>query len=154
MKKNKKYKEVVINTCYGGFGLSDEAYEELIKLGVPVRKYIPEKRSPKTGKIIKNPNNEGRVIFDNELTPIGEDEWNDKMYWDYKESGATQRYWDVWTRYDRENPLVIRVVKGLGKKANGPYAELKIVKIPADVEYEIEENDGLEWIAEKHMTWY
>jgi hypothetical protein len=29
-------KKVVINTCFGGFGLSDEAYEELIKLGIPV----------------------------------------------------------------------------------------------------------------------
>ena len=45
----KQTKEIVINKCYGGFGLSNEAYEQLIKWGIPVRKYINEKRNPKTG---------------------------------------------------------------------------------------------------------
>lgn len=150
--KEKKFKEVVINTCYGGFGLSDLAYEELIKLGIPVRKYIPEKRNPKTGLYdIKEPNNEGKVIFDRELTPPGEDEMNDFFYWEHK--NTMNRYWDCWLDKDRENPLLIKVVKKLGKKANTFYSNLKIVKIPADVEYEIEEYDGLEHIAEKHRTW-
>ena len=34
--------KVVINNCYGGFSLSGEAYEELIRLGVPVKKYIEQ----------------------------------------------------------------------------------------------------------------
>lgn len=54
----KKMKEVVINDCFGGFSLSNLAYEELIKLGVPVRKYIKEERNPETDLYdIKNPNN-------------------------------------------------------------------------------------------------
>jgi len=79
---------------------------------------------------------------------------HDKIYWDLKgETNSVQRYWDVWTEHDRENPLLIKVIKKLGKKANGPYSNLKIIKIPADIEYEIEENDGLEWVAEKHRVW-
>jgi len=154
-KQNKqKYREVIINTCYGGFGLSDEAYEELIKMGVPVRKYITEKENPKTGLYdIKEPNNEGKVIFDKELTPLGEDKLND-LYWKFKgDSNIEQRYWEVWSNTDRENPLLIAVIKKLGAKANSWASKLKIVKIPADVDYTIEEYDGMEWIAEEHKTW-
>jgi hypothetical protein len=32
-------------------------------------------------------------------------------------------------------------------------AELKVVESPDDVEWEIEEYDGIEWIAEVHRTW-
>jgi len=139
--KEKKYKEVVINTCYGGFGLSDEAYEELIKLGVPTRKYSPELKDEK-------------VIFDRKLTPKGESVLNDVLYWDRQgKSKLAQRYWDAWIQYDRENPLLIQVIKKLGTKANGPYSDLKIVKIPAYIDYVIEEYDGVEHIAESHRVW-
>jgi len=42
----------------------------------------------------------------------------------------------------------------LGKLANGPYADLEIVEIPDEVDYEIAEYDGLEYIAESHRKWY
>ena len=53
----------------------------------------------------------------------------------------------------RDDEALIKVVKTLKKKANGRCADLQIVKIPDDVEYEISEYDGLEHIAEKHRTW-
>lgn len=53
----------------------------------------------------------------------------------------------------RDDPYLISVIKELGDKANGSYAELKIVEIPADVDWTIEEYDGSEWVAEKHRTW-
>jgi hypothetical protein len=28
-----------------------------------------------------------------------------------------------------------------------------VIEIPDDVEWEVEEYDGLEWVAEKHRTW-
>ena len=54
----------------------------------------------------------------------------------------------------RDNPVLVSVVKKLGKKANGLYASLKIVKIPASVAWEIMEYDGREWVAEQHRRWY
>ena len=36
---------------------------------------------------------------------------------------------------------------------NDGYSELKVVEIPDDVEYDIQEYDGNEWVAEKHRTW-
>ena len=39
------------------------------------------------------------------------------------------------------------------EKANGNHADLKIVEIPANVEWQIDEYDGAEWVSEKHRTW-
>ena len=36
---------------------------------------------------------------------------------------------------------------------NAVRANHKIVEIPADVEWQIQEYDGMEWVAEKHRTW-
>jgi hypothetical protein len=44
-------------------------------------------------------------------------------------------------------------VEQLGNAANGDFAELKVVEIPDDVEWIIQEYDGDEWISEKHRTW-
>lgn len=91
-------KEVVINQCYGGFGLSKEACEKLQKLGHPLALKYKE---------------------------------NDEYY------GGSYLY-DI----ERDDPLLIQVVKELGEKANGCSAKLKIVTICFD--YTIEEYDGIE----------
>ena len=50
---------------------------------------------------------------------------------------------------------LVRVVETLGPEAaGGPGAELKVVEIPNDVDWEVVEHDGLEWVAEKHRTWH
>ena len=54
---------------------------------------------------------------------------------------------------DRSNSDLIDVVEKLGEKANGTHAQLEIVDIPDDVEYEIDDYDGIESIHEKHRTW-
>jgi hypothetical protein len=89
--------KIVINKCYGGFGLSEEAlkkYEEL--------------------------------------------------------SGKTNVYdFDI----ERDDNNLIKVVEELREKANGECAELKIVDIPDDTKWTIEEYDGIEWVSEVHETW-
>ena len=54
----------------------------------------------------------------------------------------------------RDDLSLIQVVEELGEKANGRHAYLKIVEIPDDVQWEISEYDGAEWVSEKHRTWY
>ena len=49
--------------------------------------------------------------------------------------------------------LLVEVVEKLGSAANGSHASLKIVEIPENVEWEIDEYDGMEHVAEKHRTW-
>ena len=58
------------------------------------------------------------------------------------------------TNLKRDDPVLVSVVKRLREKANGQYASLKIVKIPASVAWEIMDYDGREWVAEAHQRWY
>lgn len=144
--------KVVINACFGGFGLSDAAYEKLAEWGIPIRRYVQQQRDGDTGRYLPEPQNEGEVIFDNDLTPPGDGSFSD-IYWKYRDSGGQQRYWDSWTRDSRTHPLILRVVEEMGEAANGRHAELRIVDVPDGVEWEIDEYDGNEHVAEKHRTW-
>lgn len=93
-------RHVVINTKYGGFGLSD----------IAIARY-------------------------KELAGIKED--------------------DAWSIYDipRDDAYLVTTVKELGEDANGIYSVLKIIEVPADVDWYLDEYDGREWVAEKHRTW-
>lgn len=68
------------------------------------------------------------------------------------------RYWDSFIdRYNRNHPLLVKVVEelggGHGTGASGRFANLEVVEIPDNIEYEIDEYDGIETIREKHRTW-
>lgn len=144
--------KVVINACHGGFGLSEAAYEKLAEWGIPIREYVQEKRG-EDGLYKDEPLNDGEVIFDRELTPLGADKFND-IYHQFKgKSRFSRRYWDTWTRDSRQHPLIIRVVEEMGEAASGECAKLKVVEVPEGVEFEISDYDGMEHIAEKHRTW-
>ncbi len=72
----------------------------------------------------------------------------------YRElTGITEKDFYVDRDVARDDPYLVQVVRELGSEADGRYAELKIVEIPADVDWTIEEYDGREWIAERHRTW-
>ena len=77
------------------------------------------------------------------LTPIPEEEYTTMFY---------NKFYGV-SDIPRDNSLLIKVVEELGVHANGHHALLKVVEIPYDVDWLIEEYDGMEWIAEHHRTW-
>jgi hypothetical protein len=60
-------------------------------------------------------------------------------------------FW-IW-EIPRNCPHLVEMVEEGGTDVNDRYSYLKVVEIPDDVEWEICEYDGLEWIAEKHRTW-
>ena len=61
---------------------------------------------------------------------------------------------EFWGRnIPRDDPALVNTIRQLGSNAGGNYATLKVVEVPADVEWYIEEYDGKEWVAEKHRTW-
>lgn len=58
-----------------------------------------------------------------------------------------------WPDIARNDPKLVECVEKLGGEANDTYAELKVVEIPDDVNWEIGEYDGLEWVEEVHRRW-
>ena len=53
----------------------------------------------------------------------------------------------------RDDEHLIDVVELMGSAAAGEYAELKVIEIPDDVNWYIEEYDGKEHVAELHRIW-
>jgi hypothetical protein len=48
------------------------------------------------------------------------------------------------------DPDIVEVVEVLGDKAGKC---LKVVELPDDVDFTIEDYEGAQWVAEKHRTW-
>ena len=70
----------------------------------------------------------------------------------YRELGITDP--NFYSRnIPRDDAHLIAVVELMGTEANNRFSELKIVEIPDDVNWYIEEYDGCEWVAERHRTW-
>jgi hypothetical protein len=142
IQKAGKKVEVVISVCYGGFGLSDEAFElYLNKKGQKYYKVKDEKFSFGGEHYYAVPKEQY-------------DELNKKCQakGNYKE--INDKNWFLSDRdIKRDDPLLVEVVKELGEKANGRFAKLKVVSVPADVEWDIDEYDGTEWVAECHRRW-
>jgi hypothetical protein len=137
--------KVVINKCYGGFGLSDEAMRLYAKLK-DITLY-PEK---------------DRFGFDTYYTVPAHKRVarieNAQFYaLSMDERIAYNKQCSSESLYDRDIPrddvALVQVVETLGKKASGRFADLKIVNIPDDVGWEIDEYDGFEHVAETHRTW-
>ncbi len=137
--------KVVINTCYGGFGLSHEAMLRYAELkGITL---YPEEdtfglinywTTPEAAKM--------KISYEGnwrDLPPETRQEFN--------------RIWNEENLYDRDiprtDPALIQTIQELGDKASGRHAKLKIVDIPDDILWEIKEYDGMEHIAESHRSW-
>lgn len=53
----------------------------------------------------------------------------------------------------RTDENLVKCVETLGDKASGRFAKLKVVEVPDDVDWYIDEYDGIEWVAEQHRVW-
>ena len=127
--------KVVINKCYGGFGLSTKAHEWLIKnKGWGVTDYTA------TGSVADK---------DCELVRSGD---TSGLWSRYQETEKVEGDWGDWKL--RINPDVIEAIEALGEKdASSGLAQLEIVEIPDGIEWEIDNYDGIETIHEEHRSW-
>lgn len=113
--------DIVINRCFGGFGLSEAAGKRYGEL---------------KGVIVIPPYDFNR---------------DDSQY--YTEDGE-YKPGVVYDHYiKRDDPVLVQVVRELGKAANGKFSELAVVTIPDGVEWEIHDYDGVETIEEAHRSW-
>jgi hypothetical protein len=100
--------KVVINRCFGGFGISKKAVEWLAEHGSQEAKQ-----------------NTFEGLFNS--------------YYVYDD--------------DRSNPLLVECVETLGEESFGDLSELKIVEVPDNLDFVIDNYDGMESIHEKHQIW-
>ena len=130
--------KIVINSCYGGFSLSDKAIIRYAEI-----------------KGIKLYQSVERHCFDYSFYLVPEDDYN-KLHAEDERNGNYNLSNAVYFRdnqIERTDLALIQVVEKLGKEANGPHAKLSVVEIPNDIKWEITDYDGLETVEEEHRSW-
>ncbi len=100
--------KIVVNRCFGGFGVTKAVYDEL---GLEY---------------------DGYGYPDNELFGIVSSD-----YMAY-----------------RTHPSLIDAIEKIGvEKSSSGLASLEVIDIPDDIEWEIDEYDGIETVREQHRSW-
>lgn len=138
-------KEVVINKCYGGFGLSDKAHKRYAEIkGITI---YPEPSTFGHINYYTVPAHERPPKLD--ARQFGALSMEERQA--YNKRCASEHLYDH--DIPRDDAALVQTVRELGKEASGRFASLKIVRIPDDIEWEIDEYDGLEHVAQVHETW-
>lgn len=139
--------KIVINICYGGFSLSPKALLWLWEKGF--RENIYSVKDYYGNSYNKKGHKSDLLTWQNHLKGIKNKTSYLTVFSPDNEFVLNPRPKDEY----RSHPLLVECVETLKGEANGSCADLKIVEIPDDVNWEIKEYDGVEYIAEKHRTW-
>ena len=137
--------KIVINACFGGFGLSDAAVKRYADLkGIP----LWAERSPKYPSFTHY-----YIVPPESRTPKASN-WRalsltDRIAYNAARAAETIDPPEI----PRDDATLVQVVEELGDRSHGALARLKVVEIPDGVDWVIEDYDGDETIAEKHRTW-
>ena len=134
--------KVVVNRCFGGFGISNKALLELIKRNF---KYV-EKINVYSYCKNKDEISRDFMEFDSEYKQHRYMNMllkNDDLYM------LKDRYLENF----RSDPDLIDIIEKLGEESFGKHADLEIVNVPDDIKWYIDDYDGRETIREEHRCW-
>lgn len=144
--------KLVINKCYGGFGLSANAIKRIAELGstaleiTDVKEYFGgnhEKWADTWGKRYQEELAQSVDIGDGFMA----DKHGSTLYKDGKAYSFPR------DDKSRTDPILVQVVEEMGDVANGGFARLKVVEIPDGTQWELSEYDGIERVHEVHNSW-
>lgn len=137
-------KKVILNKCFGGFDVSKEAYMLYAKKkGLTL--YLYESELINRNFIYKKVNDDNSIFRHYFIKDMGNNvEISNENY---------EKYCLYLNDGHREDPILIEVVEELGEKASGRFGNLKVVEIPDDLEYVIDEYDGIETLHQKVKEW-
>lgn len=160
--------KIVINRCFGGFGLSPLAIKRLAELNGR-ECYFFTNRDPESGEINLRQHfptsidEIGTSLFfsafdipnpDEAIPDLGGSAWARMTSEEKAAHNALYSKHSLNSRpEDRADPKLIQVIEELGKAANGRCSDIAIVEIPDGVSWEIDEYDGNETIDEVHRSW-
>lgn len=137
--------KVAINKCFGGFCLSDKAVKRLLNLkDKECFFYKQTKWNFHDGideySLIDGDDDD---IFKHSVTRYLGEKINELPEEDYFYYG----------NLDRTDNDLIQVIEEFGDEASGKCGNIKIVDIPDDIQWEIDDYDGIETIHEVHRSW-
>jgi hypothetical protein len=115
--------KVVINKCWGGFGLSEEAVLWI------------RKNKPCSHKEVLP----GETYSDGSVADADHYSWRKDSNYEHGDH--------------RDCPSLVAVVETLGERSWGSHAELKVIKIPNGIKWKVDDYDGMESIEEVHRSW-
>ena len=152
--------KVILNKCYGGFGISPMAYKLYAeKKGIELYPYVEDNSNYISRgetiyhKVDWSDERLNRILITHYFTKdlgesILENKSNKSKFNElYKNYGLY-----INGRY-RTDPILIEVVEELGEKADGDFADLQIVEIPDGMIYDIDDYDGIETLHESVRVW-
>lgn len=135
--------KIVVNKCFGGFGLSNKATKRYLELkGKECYFYTQTGYTSHDGEMIYKITDENS---DDMLTHCSTKYLGDEI------NDIPDEYGFYYWKIDRTDEDLIKVIEELD--ANGRCANLEVIEIPDDVEWEIDEYDGIETIHEVHRRW-
>lgn len=152
--------KIAINSQHGGFTISPLAYRELAKRkGIELYVFRADwlmKSEPKIIRYVPLTFEEAnrdylRKFLSIEYFSIPNPP--DYILYDEDSEVEHERFKIYFKEEERNSPHLIEVIELLGEDANTLVCKPKIIEIPDDVDWCIQEYDGLEWVAEKHRTW-
>ncbi len=127
--------KIVINKCYGGYGLSESAVMEYAKQkGIELWSV-----------------DHGMFWMYYREDPSSFSQKND-----YRGASIPEVPSDIYfpeKDIERNDPILVSIVEADPKAASASLADLSVVEIPDGIEWEIGEYDGIEWVDEAHKSW-
>jgi len=151
--------KIVINKCFGGFGLSPAGVKRMAELqgkecyffthDHATDRYIPCDLEEATKAAIF-------YAFDvpNAQSLFRAKPWAKMTAKERERENALYRQHEIPSRPDdRSDPALVKTVEELGKESNGSFGQLRVVDIPDGVDWEIDEYDGMESVHERHRSW-
>lgn len=134
--------KIILNKCYGGFDVSDAAYRLYAK---------------KKGVNLYNYNNDIKL----DTYVKGKSRFGDSDCYFTKDYGPKVHKKDIDWAHDflylnsrnRTDPVLIEVIEELGENASGPCGRLVVVDIPDDMDWVIDNFDGIETLRANVPVW-
>ena len=142
--------KVVINRCFGGFSLSKEGLARYCEIkNIPC--WIEDDNQFKSLGLFSCWTVAPEDRIEHKSTEqFYEMSMDDRREYNLKFSEQILSCRDI----HRDDPALIQLIEENPDLYSGRHAELTVVEIPDDVEWEISEYDGREHVAEKHRVWY
>ncbi len=134
---------MILNKCFGGFVVSGKCYDLYAKKkGIVLHKYLPEEDGDDFVKVT----GERKEVFTRYTTK------------DYGDRVKVEKFdWRTCIQLDgayRTDGALIECIEELGDEASVEgFSELRIVEVPDDLNYVVDEYDGLETLHEAVRTW-